>query len=76
MEIGRTVETNTDLTLRGVSQLSLPRNTLVPFMASPITGALSNRAASAAISSYSCHAQGHDKKDTLYFEIAFNFVRY
>jgi len=70
MEFGRALKTHTDLISQGVSQLSRPRNTLVPFMAPPITGALSNRRpASAAISSYSCHAEGHDKKNTLYFEI-------
>jgi len=70
MEFGWALETHTDWISQGVSQLRRPRNTLVPFMASPITRALSNRRpACAAIASYSCHAEGHDKKNTLYFAI-------
>ena len=63
MEFGRALETHTDWIAQGVSQLRRHRNTLVHFMASPITRALSNRRpACAAISSYSCHVEGHDKK--------------
>jgi hypothetical protein len=71
MEFGRALETHTGLISQRVSQLSRTRYTLVPFMASPITGALTNRRpASAAISSYSWHTEGHDKKNKLHFEIA------
>ena len=73
MEFGRGLETHTDFISQGGSQLHLPRNTLVPYMAYPITRALSNRKpACAAVSSYSCHAEGHDKKNTLYFAITLN----
>jgi hypothetical protein len=58
----------------------LHRNTLCSFracsfMASSTTAASSNwRTASAAISNYSCRTEGHDKKDTLQFEMSLNFA--